>query len=277
MPINPANLNAVASAGSGILGSVASIINTNKTNKANRELAEYSYQKDLEMWNRQNAYNDPSAQMARYQGAGLNPNLIYGSGSASAGNSASMPRYQAPSMQYHYEAPNVAPTIGAYLDTKAKNAQIQSINEDVTAKRLQNQITTASLLSQITAKNQMGRTATLKADQDYYRAGILNWQSNYAPEYFNAQTQQAIEGAKSTGIKNSFLAKLLEQQLKNSVMANTLQGKTLERYSADITGANLSNEYKRLQNEWYGNAGIHSAKDILPFIESFMKYYKGAK
>lgn len=30
------------------------------------------------MWNAANAYNDPSAQMARFKRAGLNPNLIYG-------------------------------------------------------------------------------------------------------------------------------------------------------------------------------------------------------
>lgn len=31
-----------------------------------------------QMWNAQNAYNDPSAVMARYKRAGLNPHLIYG-------------------------------------------------------------------------------------------------------------------------------------------------------------------------------------------------------
>lgn len=32
---------------------------------------------NLELWNLQNEYNTPAAQMARYQDAGLNPNLIY--------------------------------------------------------------------------------------------------------------------------------------------------------------------------------------------------------
>lgn len=32
---------------------------------------------NLELWNLQNEYNSPKAQMARYQDAGLNPNLIY--------------------------------------------------------------------------------------------------------------------------------------------------------------------------------------------------------
>lgn len=33
---------------------------------------------NLKMWNLQNAYNTPSAQMQRFAEAGLNPNLIYG-------------------------------------------------------------------------------------------------------------------------------------------------------------------------------------------------------
>lgn len=33
---------------------------------------------NLELWKLQNEYNSPAAQMARYQDAGLNPNLIYG-------------------------------------------------------------------------------------------------------------------------------------------------------------------------------------------------------
>lgn len=41
-------------------------------------LKELENQFNLDVWNMQNAYNTPAAQMARYQEAGLNPNLIYG-------------------------------------------------------------------------------------------------------------------------------------------------------------------------------------------------------
>lgn len=49
----------------------------------------YQNEWNLEMWRRQNEYNSPIQQMARYQEAGLNPNLIYSQGSP--GNSQSMP------------------------------------------------------------------------------------------------------------------------------------------------------------------------------------------
>lgn len=59
------------------------------------KLKELENQFNLDVWNMQNAYNTPAAQMARYQDAGLNPNLIYGQ-SNTAGDiksaSAAQPR-----------------------------------------------------------------------------------------------------------------------------------------------------------------------------------------
>ena len=43
---------------------------------------------NFKMWNLQNEYNTPKAQMARFAEAGLNPNLIYGQ--ASSGNAGSL-------------------------------------------------------------------------------------------------------------------------------------------------------------------------------------------
>lgn len=41
------------------------------------KLKELENQFNLDVWNMQNEYNSPAAQMLRYQDAGLNPNLIY--------------------------------------------------------------------------------------------------------------------------------------------------------------------------------------------------------
>lgn len=65
-------------------------------NKANMELAKYKYDRDVEMWNMQNEYNTPSAQMARFAQAGLNPNFMYGQGTA--GNATSAPSYETPTI-----------------------------------------------------------------------------------------------------------------------------------------------------------------------------------
>lgn len=57
-------------------------------NQKNREwnlnLARQQNRWNIEQWNRENAYNSPAAQMARYKAAGLNPDLIYGQQNLSA-------------------------------------------------------------------------------------------------------------------------------------------------------------------------------------------------
>ena len=64
----------------------------------NMRIARYSADFERQMIQEQNAYNAPSAQMQRYQDAGLNPNLIYGQGSASAGNQSQIARYETPDL-----------------------------------------------------------------------------------------------------------------------------------------------------------------------------------
>jgi len=77
--------------------------NTDKTIAAQKAEAELAYQRSMQQWNMQNAYNTPQAQMQRFAAAGLNPNLIYGQGSG--GNASSPAPYQPANLQYRYEAP----------------------------------------------------------------------------------------------------------------------------------------------------------------------------
>lgn len=122
--------------------------NTDRTNQANRELAEYQYSKDVEMWNRGNAYNNPTAQMARLKAAGLNPNLVYGSGAAAGNTTQQLPKYSAPTMNYSYKPPvDPLSMIGAFQNFKIQNAQYDNLkaqNENIqadTAVKLMNEFT----------------------------------------------------------------------------------------------------------------------------------------
>lgn len=54
------------------------------TRDYNLNLAKQQNQWNLDQWNRENEYNTPFAQMARYKAAGLNPDLIYGQPNLSA-------------------------------------------------------------------------------------------------------------------------------------------------------------------------------------------------
>lgn len=130
-----------------ILGVVGSILgqqgqrrqerrNIRDQTAANKELAEYAYGKDLEQWERQNLYNQPSAQMARLREAGLNPNLVYGSGSAAGVTSpAKSPQYQTVRADFSKrQSPlGALDMLGMYQEFKMKNAQIDLVraNADV--------------------------------------------------------------------------------------------------------------------------------------------------
>jgi len=106
---------------------------TEQVNTQNVQMAETAYNRDLEMWNRANAYNAPSAQMERLHAGGLNPNLIYGTGSSAAvGNSGQMPKYNAPQMQ---RAPNIdylgmtASILNMFTNFKQRDAQTDLARE----------------------------------------------------------------------------------------------------------------------------------------------------
>lgn len=88
--------NPVGSAISGAMGLIGSAINY----KYQSQLQDKQNQFNLDMWNLQNEYNSPQAQMKRFEEAGLNPALIYSQGNP--GNAASAPVQGVP------EAPEIS-------------------------------------------------------------------------------------------------------------------------------------------------------------------------
>ncbi|UPW41257.1 DNA pilot protein [Sigmofec virus UA08Rod_4686] len=82
---------------SALIGGVSSLIGSgiqaltnnytaNRDFKRSKELMEIQHKMNIEDWNMKNAYDSPSAVMSRLKQAGLNPDLVYGSG---AGNMVS--------------------------------------------------------------------------------------------------------------------------------------------------------------------------------------------
>jgi len=113
-----------------------------RENKANRQMAEYQYSKDLEMWNRQNEYNNPQSQMERFKAAGLNPNLIYGQGNA--GNASTLPKYSAPTIKKRSGLPDIQGVIPAYQDYELKQAQTDNVTANT---RLQEEKATSEAVN----------------------------------------------------------------------------------------------------------------------------------
>lgn len=132
------------SAGAGLinswLGADTAKKNTQRTIAAQKELANYQHQKDVEMWNMANKYNAPTAQMGRLKDAGLNPNMVYGSGSAAGNTSAQTPKYQMYNPQYKNVAmqlPNVMGVLNMYQDLQLKKEQTNNVAADSQIKQQQ--------------------------------------------------------------------------------------------------------------------------------------------
>lgn len=154
MPIG-AILGAVAPAIMAGIGQGLNIAATQNMNKKTQAWNEkmYGIQRTdaLSDWAMQNSYNHPSSQMARLREAGLNPNLVYGTGSVVA-NSQSQPR-SAEAKAWNPEIPkvNFPEMISAYQDFRLRQAQVDNL-------RVQNDI----LLEEVQLKKLGVVSQTLK-------------------------------------------------------------------------------------------------------------------
>lgn len=91
-----------------------------ETNQANKDLSELAYRQNIEQWQRENAYNTPSATMQRFKDAGLNPNLAY----SQKNDAASSPTMSyIPQKAAHLDAPK--------LDLSAVMAAISQIGSSI--------------------------------------------------------------------------------------------------------------------------------------------------
>jgi hypothetical protein len=171
-----------------------------RQNRKNREWQE-------EMWNKNNAYNTPAMQMARFKEAGLNPHLIYGQGNS--GNSGAPPTLppQRPEGQY-----NFADAIQTYVANRKQQTEIDNLKkaQDVMdADIIQKGAQSANLLS-----------SSAKTDQDRYQAS----------ELFDTVKAQAQANLNNTGIQG----RKLEADIQNTLQNTKLTAKQQEVLTQNI-------------------------------------------
>lgn len=126
---------ALIAGGSALLGGGMNALSTSNLNRQNRQFAWDMYDRQrgdaYNDWVMQNEYNSPQAQMARFEAAGLNRNLIYGN-LGGAGNAGAV---AAPNPQSAATKPpewggvmNAVPAaLSAYYDLDIKEAQVDNL------------------------------------------------------------------------------------------------------------------------------------------------------
>ena len=126
-----------------IASSIGNAVSTNKTNKTNMAInqmnnefnaaeAEKARQFQLEMWNRTNEYNSPSAARQRRSEAGYNPYLGFeDSGVASSAGSTAPASAAAPLSMQRQDFSGISNTLSSALQianqSKVADAQVQNL------------------------------------------------------------------------------------------------------------------------------------------------------
>lgn len=148
---------------------------TNKQqNKANQKAVDRANAYDMYTWDLANQYNDPKAQMERLKAAGLNPNLVYGSGNVT-GNTTGQAGSNGIAQQEVFNGVSkglqFAQATANLQNTVANNKLLQHQMEKTDADRLYTQAQTTNLRNYLS-----GRRSTY--DSWYsrpaeYGAGVL--------------------------------------------------------------------------------------------------------
>lgn len=229
---------AIASAAITQLGNYAVQVASNKRQFKYQQQAmakQQEYNKDL--WDYQNAYNTPQAQMERLKAAGLNPRLIYGSGSANTGNAGPIAPTEVPSRQA--ATPEIPDVFMRGLITRQYDAQYAATMQNMEVMR------TSAALKDIQTANE-----TIKNMEQRSR-------SKYFPQLALAESR----------LKNfmSFRAKELNynEQKKGEVL-----GQLYELRQEQITSQKLDNAFKSNRNA-LAQYGIYQSDH--PLLRIFMQ------
>lgn len=222
---------ALIAAGAQLASTSVNAMSAADTNKKQRQWQEKMYQQqrtdNLAQWKMQNEYNSPQAQMARYQEAGLNPNLIYGTGSASAGNSSAIPT-SSPGT-YNPKAPQIdlGSGIQAYQNVRQQQLQFDNL-------RAQNTVLTEEALLKKASRESLGVKTALDAMLMPNR-----------PELQAISVQAASEGLRKLTSDADLSEKANYYKLENDWNNVQIGRQRLDNLKADLNRTNAStNEIK---------------------------------
>lgn len=239
----------IAAAAAPLIAKGVEAIGNNKAQKrtiaANKELAEYQYSKDLEMWNRQNQYNDPAAQMTRLKQAGLNPNMVYGSGTVAGNTGSQMPHYNAPTVEYKNPLQGATTTIPEMLSMYQNFEKMKADTDLVKSQKLK--------VDQETANDWI---RNLILSTDYHQKGLDYDKSRDTKDYYISRQASEAESAK---LRVEALKKglpILDEKLTSEQLANEIR-------RAEIL-------FRKYENQWRAMGVTSSDAPLMRFITRFL-------
>ena len=189
-----------------------------EANQQAKELATYQFGLEQQAVNQQNEYNNPQNQIQRLKDAGLNPALIYGSGSATAaGNQSQLPRYNAPNIQ---AAPKIdylsmaMQFLGAYNDLRVKDAQVNNI--EANTQKVMEMLPIQKSYLHANADKTIVQQRLVDAQSRSIYNYLWNWQDNMADAQIkNLKSQTALRGfqQESTKLSNQLATRSMDTRI----------------------------------------------------------------
>lgn len=235
----------------------AQLLTNRAQKKSNLEMYNTQRQDALADWNRQNQYNSPEAQMARFKEAGLNPHLIYGQMTTAQPiktPEAKAPNYVAPQAdpqdfnilgrQYSLDAARLqnenmektgklidAQALKANSETDWKNVNVRFANESF-----------KSRLESLRIKNDLMEDQQANVQQQFWqiKANIAKTNKEIDNIVANTQLSQAKKAEVAAQVKNLGVTyKLLGEKYISAQQENAFMKKIQAMGVAGQTAAAL--------------------------------------
>lgn len=254
----------------GLAGAIPAAVNTigsmfgqNRQQRMNRRNADYQYSKDLELMKYQMDYNSPGSQMQRFKEAGLNPNLIYGQGSA--GNMESAPRY---------------PEIGrvdyqsalAQIGTQYQQARLMASQADLT----QQKVSESGVKQDLMAAQKNLVNANPYLNEAYVKAMVTNLQSVATMKKQQSDFMTTMDSYQTgTGEITISPRGVRKMQIElDSLVQRFNLGTSDQKIKAEvIQSKEFQNELQRIQVQWMKDGEItpqHIYQGIMLLLQKLM-------
>lgn len=131
----PAWLAPLITGGASLIGGLINGGSQKATNEQEKQFALEMYERQKrdanDQWTKQNEYNSPQSQMSRLRDAGLNPNLVYGNGSAvntaSPISTPQQPKWSPTAPRYGDGVNGATGALASYFDVQMRQAQIDNL------------------------------------------------------------------------------------------------------------------------------------------------------
>jgi len=208
-PVTAVGKFLASGAGQSVLGGLASSIGSifggssrRKSYHRSKRLMQYQMGLDKQMFDYQNAYNTPMAQMQRLKDAGLNPALMYGQGTT--GNASGYPQSKFTQLDPYNSQADIAQSTAAGVQQSLLNAQKKQIEEN-------------TMYTKIKGANETKNTQYQTALYNEQTAKTRQETANAAAQKFViiAQEKESIQRTKNDKLKADIL-KIDSQWLKKN-------------------------------------------------------------